>query len=531
MIQRVLTLVLFVQLSLWAQTLSLDFFKDKPKSITKDFYISQFLDQGVTQKEAKLLYPQVKNLNPKLFSKFSKYIDDLKRKAYCQKLKGKAFLGHDSDCVKMGLSLYKATKLPPSLLTDIAEQIERSDPALATQYIAISTKKFENLVKLPPKLMLKTFNNVGGSFRLKHYNHPLDKNIIKSLSQEKAFNVTVEKIVRGHFDKLQKSLVDMNATALNAESNFLLALNAIRYGQLKNAIGYLALSEKKAPFTFEKDKALFWQYLLTQDKSFLEELKNSHEINIYSLHAYELLGDFPKNIIHKILPKTTKSPFAITDPFAWIDFKSKVKSLSFENYKAKKKWVMQYNTAEMEPYISRLLYRFKNNVHYYLTPYAAYLKKETLQRQVLIYALARQESHFIPTEVSYSYALGMMQIMPFVAKDIATKQKMENFQYEDMFSPKTAYRFASIHLDFLERSVTHPLFIAYAYNAGIGFTKRKILSKKYFKKAAYEPFWSLEMVPNAQARKYGKRVLANYAVYAKLLGLDISLNDLLQTIK
>ena len=531
MIQRVLTFLLFVHVTLSAQTLTLAFFSDKPKSLTKDFYISQFLDQGVTKSQAEALLPQVKNLNPKLFRKFAKYIDKFKRKSYCKSLKEKQFLGTDEDCVKQGLSLYKATKLSPTLLEKIASNISRQNPTLATKYVAIATKKFDNLIKLPPKLLCETFNNVGGKFRKTHYDKALSKSLISLLTQEKSFNIMIEKIVRGDFPNLQKSLVDIDASTLNGESNFLLALNAIRYGQLSLAIHYLKTSEAKAPTSFEKDKALFWNYLLSKDKSILQLLKNSYDINIYSLRAYELLGEFPSNITTSILPKSSKKSIDITDPFAWINFKKHVKSIQFANYQEKKNWVMQYNTPEMEPHISRLLYSFKNNMHFYITPYAQYLQNKPIERKILIYALARQESYFIPTEVSYSYALGMMQFMPFVAKDIAKKNHIKNFQYEDMFKPKVAYQFANIHLDFLEKSVRHPLFIAYAYNAGIGFVKRQILSKGYFKAGEYEPFWSLEMVPNAQARKYGKRVLANYAIYAKQLGFGMTLNTLLQTIK
>ena len=531
MIQRVLPLLLFVHVALTAQALSLSFFNDKPKSLTKDFYISQFLDQGVSKAEAEALLSQVKNLNPKLFRKFAKHIDKFKRKSYCKSLKDTQFLGTNEDCIKQGLSLYKATKLDPTLLGKIASNISRQNPTLATKYAAIATKKFNNLIKLPPKLLCETFNNVGGKFRKEHYDKTLPKTLIPLLTQEKSFNTMIEKVVRGDFPNLQKSFVDIDATTLNAESNFLLALNAIRYGQLSLALHYLKTSEAKAPLTFEKDKARFWKYLITKDKSILTLLKNSYEINIYSLYAHEQLGEFPTNTTNTILPKSTKNSIDITDPFAWIDFKTKVKSMKFTNYEEKKNWVMQYNTPDMEPHISRLLYRYKNNMHFYLTPYAQHLQNSPIERQILIYALARQESYFIPTEVSYSYALGMMQFMPFVAKDIAKKHKIKNFRYEDMFKPQVAYQFANIHLDFLERSVTHPLFIAYAYNAGIGFTKRQILSKNYFKAGAYEPFWSLEMVPNSQARKYGKRVLANYTIYAKQLGFGMTLNNLLETIK
>ncbi len=531
MIQRVTLVLLFVSLSLFAQNLTLDFFKDKPKSLAKDFYISQYLDKPITQEEAKQLLPQVKNLNAKLRKKFANYIDDFKRQAYCQKLSPLQLLGRDADCVGYALSLYKATKVPPQLLEKIALQIHRQRPKLATQYLAIKTKKFTNLQKLPPKLLIKTFSNVGREFRKKYYDFPLSNSLLTALSQEPSFAIMIEKIVRGEFPNLQKSLVAVDASSLDAQSNFLLALNALRFGQDSRALDYLKRAESKATFSFEQDKARFWRYLITQDNSLLTTLKNSHEINIYSLYAYEKLNEFPKNITYTIQPKTDKTLLNISDPFAWIRLKKRVKSMVFKDYQEKKRWVMQYNAPDMEPYISRLLYRFKNNQHFYLTPYSQYLKNSSLERKILIYALARQESHFIPTEVSYSYALGMMQFMPFVAKDIAKKEGLKDFEYEDMFKPQVAYHFANIHLDFLEKSLHHPLFIAYAYNAGIGFTKRNILAKNYFKKGPYEPFWSLEMVPNSQARKYGKRVLSNYAIYAKYLGLNLSLTNLLQILK
>ena len=529
MIGRVTTLLLSLQLLLSAQVLNIDFFDDKPKSLAKDFYISEFLKQGVSDKEAQKLLAQVKNLNPKLFKKFAKHIDKFKRKAYCQQLQGEQFLGTLHDCVKAGLSLYKATTLPPALLKKIARHIQRTDPLLAKQYFAISAQTFDALLHLPPKQLISTFNSVGNAFRATHYNYPLPKEILPALLKEKSFPIMIEKIVRGNFIQLQESLQDVDAQRLDAESNFLLALNALRFKKKEEALSYLATSLKKAKFTFEKDKALFWTYLLTKEKNILEKLTDSYEINIYSLYASETLARFPTNITTEILPKTTTRPIDISDPFAWITFKKKAKT--FKNYEDKKKWLLQYNSPEMEPHIAKLLYRFKANQHYYLTPYAHYLQNSTLERKVLIYALARQESNFIPSEVSYSYALGMMQFMPYVAKDIAVKEGIVDFEYHDMFKPEVAYHFANIHLDFLKKSLKHPLLIAYAYNAGIGFTKRNILRKDYFKENFYEPFWSLEMIPNAQARKYGKRVLANYVVYAKRLGLQKSLKDLLKTIR
>ena len=144
-------------------------------------------------------------------------------------------------------------------------------------------------------------------------------------------------------------------------------------------------------------------------------------------------------------------------------------------------------------------------------------------------AIARQESRFLPSVVSTSYALGMMQFMPFVARDIAKKEKLETFELEAMFDPRVAYLFANIHLNFLERSLYHPIFIAYAYNGGIGFT-RKLLQSGTFLEGPYEPFRSMELVSYEESRDYGKKVLANYVVYRHLLGEETSISNLFETL-
>ena len=99
-----------------------------------------------------------------------------------------------------------------------------------------------------------------------------------------------------------------------------------------------------------------------------------------------------------------------------------------------------------------------------------------------------------------------------------------------MFKPETAYKFADIHLDFLTKSLYHPLFVAYAYNGGIGFTRRLLEKGELFKEGKYEPFMSMELVPYAESRKYGKKVLANYVTYARIYGIDTNLNSLFQNL-
>ncbi len=532
------TIVLFffgILLPLTAQRLSLDFFKDKPRSFIKDFYISQYLDSNISAKDADSLIGDVHNMNYRLFYKFADKTDDFsfKRVKYCLKLDAKHYDGKSPDCIAMGLSSYKATKLKPKILSKIADSIKTVYPKLSKKYRLISSRNFEKLMQDSDNLTINTFTTVGGKFRRTYYNYPIPPTKLNSLANKSSFNLMVEKIIRDkNLDKLQHSILKFDSSQLSSESNFLLAINAIKQNKEGIAAIYLKLSAKKAKKQMQKDKALFWQYLITRDKSFLKNIKKSKDINIYTLFAYEKLGIKSKKVYTSIEPKNQKVAFDITDPFAWENFKNRFKKISYDSYAAKKNSALKLNSNRTQPHVAKLIYKFSNDEHYFLKPYFKYLKDLPKNRAALILAIARQESKFIPTAISYSYALGMMQFMPYVAKEIAKKNDFKNFRYEDLFDPKIAYKFANIHLDFLERSLHHPLFIAYAYNGGIGFTKRKILKKDYFIDKKYEPYMSIEMVPNAQARDYGKKVLANFCVYAKLLGLkDISITTLFETLK
>ncbi len=532
--QRAIVLLLFGSISLSAQTLTLDFFKDKPRSFAKDFYISQFLDQDIKPKEAEALIGDVHNMNYRLFYKFVDKIDDFSftRTKYCLKLDAEQYKGKSDNCVAMGLSAYKATKLTPQTLNQIAENIQNNYPTIAKRYKLIASHSFETLMRAEDKILISTFTSVGGTFRQTYYNHPIPPSKLNNLIKQKSFSSMVKKIVRDpKLNNLQKSILKIDASNLTAEANFLLALNAIKHQKEDVAIWYLKLSEQKARKAFDKSKALFWQYLLTKDKALLAKLTESKDINIYSLYAYETLGIAPKGVKTAIESNTTKAPFEITDPFAWVKVQKIFKSQKYSSYDVKKAVAMKLNSKESEAHVARLIYNFQKEEHYFLKPHFQHLKHLKPERIALILAIARQESRFIPTSISYSYALGMMQFMPYVARDIASKNGFKEFKYEDMFEPKVAYKFANIHLDFLENSLYHPLFVAYAYNGGIGFTKRNILQKEYFKEGKYEPFLSLEMVPNQQARHYGKKVLANYVIYAKLLGVKTSIKTLLNTLK
>ena len=158
----------------------------------------------------------------------------------------------------------------------------------------------------------------------------------------------------------------------------------------------------------------------------------------------------------------------------------------------------------------------------YIMPYTEYTSALCNDDKAFLYALMRQESQFIPSVISSSYALGLMQLMPFLVDNLNKQMPNKISCYSDMFDPKTNISFSIKHLAWLNTQLDNPLFKAYAYNGGLGFTKRYIQSGK-FTTGAYEPFLSMDTMTNVESREYGKRVLANYAIYKKILHEDFSI--------
>ena len=122
-----------------------------------------------------------------------------------------------------------------------------------------------------------------------------------------------------------------------------------------------------------------------------------------------------------------------------------------------------------------------------------------------------------------------MQIMPFLT-DALSKEMHQKISYSDMFLPQVNLQYARKHIKWMKKSLSHPLFLAYAYNGGLGFLK-KHLRGGAFQSKKYEPYLSMELMQNVQSREYGKKVLANYVLYKKILGEDVSIIHLFQTLK
>ena len=169
---------------------------------------------------------------------------------------------------------------------------------------------------------------------------------------------------------------------------------------------------------------------------------------------------------------------------------------------------------------------YKKNI--FALPYEEFLDGLSVDEKALIYSIARQESRFINASVSTSFALGAMQIMPFLVKDISKKFK-ENIKLTDMFIAKENIKYAIYHIEWLRKRLSSPLFISYAYNGGIGFTKRMLKSNLFAKETQLEPYLSMELVPYDESRKYTKNVMANYVIYKRYFKDKILIDSLLKS--
>ncbi len=312
-----------------------------------------------------------------------------------------------------------------------------------------------------------------------------------------------------------------------ANKHFKKGLSLLRQRKPKLAASYFDVARKHYRKRHEIDKALFWLYLSTKNDTYLRHLQVSHSPNIYTLIAADTIkGRYPKTITEAFRRRSNYG-FDVKNPITWAKIKAKMKRSTNSQIDDLADDYASQESIGIYTYLKAKASEHKKS--YFPMPYRDAMKGMSAQRQALIYAIARQESRFVPASVSRSFALGMMQFMPFLVKHIA-KEKGYSMDLDEMFNPYRAIEFADYHLDYLTKYLYHPLFIAYAYNAGIGFTKKHIRNHRNFRNGPYEPYMSIESMKNNEAREYGKKVLSNYVIYLNKLGVNTRMTSYIKTL-
>jgi soluble lytic murein transglycosylase-like protein len=133
----------------------------------------------------------------------------------------------------------------------------------------------------------------------------------------------------------------------------------------------------------------------------------------------------------------------------------------------------------------------------------------------LVWAIMREESHYQVDARSSAGALGLLQLMPETAAQLAEEANLESFETEDLFDPKTNIRLGSIYLSQLHERFDGRLSAAIgSYNAG----PRSVSNWLSGGGSQLEDDVWVENIPYDQTRKYVKRVLRSLHTYKVFYG-------------
>ena len=496
-----LFLLLLTPILLGAKSFNYGEIHAMPKGVEKDYYIWRYLRQKSTTKaEAKRIIREASRINPSL------------KKAYRRKT------GHNPPPIRR-----RAKTLTPAQKRELARKEKVTLSVLSAPHPLQAWKK------LSPEMRLFVFSHAGKKGR-RRLDHPMSEREWQELSRHNGANLMLYYTRRERLPKLGRILRYKPAkdNALRYDYLMRMGFEALERNEMDLAEYDFARAVSRAPSRELADRALFWAWKAEDDRDYLKKLVKSYDINLYTLAARDALKlKYDLGITPKLPPGTVPG-FDIRNPIHWHRLKRKI----FDPRTDLRTLAARFKTRQTVGHYTYIETKAGKDIpQYFPMPYREFMEKLPLKRQAILYAIARQESRFIPASVSGSFALGMMQIMPFLVDHLKKVRREPRIDYDDMFDPLTALKYADTHLDYLTSWLHHPLFVAYAYNAGIGFTKRLIRRKDLFEnRSPYDPWISLERVDNYQANEYGKKVLTNYVVYMNKLGYPLRITDLLSVV-
>lgn len=506
--------------------LSLDDINDKPASRQKNFLIWQFMNQDINASQAREAFYQVDNVNQRFLFDYAVKTDETEIKYTVNCMKEPACnlpLIPQDDCLMLALTPAKATALKNEEREIIASRLNNKFGN--TQWLRTLNQDsfYTSQQNLTNENIL--FNQAGAAYRYEHFNHPISAEVLNALSALHSFeSVVFLTVTDPKMDQLQESLSNLTGGKFGPQTHFFLAMNSIKYGKLTIALERLKEAKSHFYTLIDVDKTLFWMYQITKDETYLKELSQSLDINMYVLYSRELLN-LPTQNYFTTLP-TTDRPNSIKgiDPFEWRSFHDEIMASTPETISNLIDRCDGNDSVAIQAYV--LAHTYEPFAHNFTMAYDHYMTNISTDKKALMYALMRQETNFIPGLISRSFALGLMQIMPFNVDTISKVHPLKPTTYFDMLQPQYSIAYAISHLKHLEEKYYNPILIAYGYNAGFGSTKRLLTEGGRFLPGTYEPFLSMELMGNDENREYGKRVLANYIIYKKILGEEVKITSL-----
>lgn len=281
---------------------------------------------------------------------------------------------------------------------------------------------------------------------------------------------------------------------------------------------YLYLSEHQDIFSKkDKNKIYYWLYLTLKhiDKSkaytYLYKASNSNYIDFYKVLAQKKIR------IEKVSFKISKpweENIYLDKNFRLIQY---LKSSNFYDYAYLEADYIRKKSKNLDTYL-KLSVVFPEKTAWYFSKKhfradKAYPKPfKDIEEDNLVYAVMRQESFFNKYALSYSNAIGLMQIMPSTGRWIAKKLGDKDFTPYRLFDHERNIRYGKWFLDYLLKIFKGNKFYAIAAYNGGGVIVRKTIKKNRIT----DPAEFVEFMPYLQTRNYVKKVYTNYVIYSQL---------------
>ena len=122
---------------------------------------------------------------------------------------------------------------------------------------------------------------------------------------------------------------------------------------------------------------------------------------------------------------------------------------------------------------------------------------------LLVTALIKAESNFNKSAKSVTGAVGLMQLMPATAEEIAKELNYKDFKQSDLENPDVNIRFGIYYLSQLQKEFNNNILALAAYNAGRGNVRQ------WYR---MNPMLEVETsdIPYKETREYVSDVLSNY---------------------
>lgn len=140
--------------------------------------------------------------------------------------------------------------------------------------------------------------------------------------------------------------------------------------------------------------------------------------------------------------------------------------------------------------------------------------------EALIHALTRQESEFNPTIVSSAGAMGLMQLLPSTAKEVARSHDIK-FDKKKLSEPGYNLQLGSAFLHRLISSYNGSYIMALAaYNAGPGRVKQWVALFGDPRDKNVDPIDWIERIPFRETREYVLKIMESAQVYRARLNRE-----------